>query len=438
MKKQFYRVLTAGLLLAGNYSVEANADSEVSVEGIRFEDLVADDTLTLEWSWKALGTDDQGRVYVVFGGPTAEGLADCVLLSYDAVKGERRNLGHLSEPLITAGNWHEGERIEKGHTALPFVDGKILIGTQGFHDAAGGMTNPNMIAALATRGAHIVGYDVEGDELLDLSANQPGGVFYSGRGFLELAAVPGTDLLAALTVPHGDMLLFDVSKERVVAKVPGVKERFGDRPGRVLLAAPDGRVFYSSHVNSNDAEMGRMYSVDTKTGKRNPEPTMIPPGVWNGLARSKDGQSIYVCAQNGALYRLDYEKDDLVQVGDLVPESLQSAYQDEDYYYQAPQVHGIALSEDERKIVCIPFRRRVALGDLPPEGTRISGGTRVGDGVFVFDLETGITTKLADLPDALAGGYFTGNDARDSEGAVYFSRHGASGWGLVRIQTAGL
>ncbi len=213
MKKLFYVVHMVGFMLAENISVEANADSDVLVEGIRFEDLVADDSVTLEWSWKALGTDDQGRVYVVFGGPTAEGLADCVLLSYDPLKGERRNLGRLSGPLIAAGNWHEGERIEKGHTALPFIDGKVLIGTQGFHDAAGGMTNPNMIAALATRGAHIVGYDVESDELLDLSANQPGGVFYSGRGFLELAAVPDTNLLAALTVPHGDMLLFDVSKE---------------------------------------------------------------------------------------------------------------------------------------------------------------------------------------------------------------------------------
>ena len=97
------------------------------------------------------------NVYALFGGAT-ETASDCALFQYNAATGKTRLVGTISQALAAAGNLHENEPIPKGHTQLPYVNGKIYIGTMGFHDAVR-LGSQQMEERRRRRGAHLLAYD---------------------------------------------------------------------------------------------------------------------------------------------------------------------------------------------------------------------------------------------------------------------------------------
>jgi len=126
---------------------------------IRFDD-IAPKGMVLQQCWDAIGIDDHERVYIGFTGRRSDGREDFAVFRYDPATGSRRLLGSFMAASDSAGNLHAGEEIPKGHTHLVALDGRIYMGSQGFHDFKRG------IGALPRyRGSHLYAHDTAADVL---------------------------------------------------------------------------------------------------------------------------------------------------------------------------------------------------------------------------------------------------------------------------------
>jgi hypothetical protein len=116
---------------------------------IRFDDIVPKG-MVLQQCWNAIGIDGQERVYIGFTGRRSDGREDFAVFRYDPATGHRRLLGSFMAASDSVGNLQAGEEIPKGHTHLVALDGRIYMGSQGFHDFKRG------IGALPRyRGSHL-------------------------------------------------------------------------------------------------------------------------------------------------------------------------------------------------------------------------------------------------------------------------------------------
>lgn len=430
MRRYLFLALPLAMLAV---SVGPAAGEDATFEKIVFDDLATELPFQITWSWHAIGIDPSDNVYIVFGGPKGEDSADCALFQYQARTGKRRLLGTLSDAAKAAGNWPEGERIEKGHTALPWLNGRIYIGTMGFHDAAGPRTGNYMQFALNSRGAHLMAYDPKTDRIEDLSAGEPDGVFFPGRGFMCLEAIPDRGLIAALTVPHGDLLLYDPATGRRAATVPGVPEEFGRHVTRVVVPAPNGKVYYMyGGVKPGDG-IGHMYTYNIDSGKRSDKAIHIGPHNWNCMQQTSHDGAIYLTTQLADVYLLDPETDSVERIGRLYPEEDNRVAIEGQYKFMPPRVLGMSLSADGTAIYTVPTRKRIDLMKEVPKGDK-ERGPQMAYGLCRFDLKTRVATRVADVPASSgAMGVVSGTGIRDSKGAIYFGRHGGGFRGLLKV-----
>src|SRR5262249_37790995 len=126
---------------------------------IAFDD-IAPAGLPLKQCWKALGMDNRARGYIGFTRPRSEGRRDFAVFRYDPSTGERRFLGTFMDASQTAGNLRPAEEIPKGHTRMLEIDGKMYMGSQGFHDLKASIdTLPRY------RGSHLYAYDLTSGKL---------------------------------------------------------------------------------------------------------------------------------------------------------------------------------------------------------------------------------------------------------------------------------
>lgn len=425
--------LTLKLLFAlcGASMLASTTHAAATFEAVKMNDLATSLSVKLQWTWHAIGIDPSDNVYVVFGGPDGES-ADCALFQYKSATGERRQIGTLSDAAKAAGTWREGERIEKGHTHLPWLDGKIYIGTMGFHDASNASPR-QMEIARKSHGAHLMAYDPKTDKIEDLSANQPDGVFFPQRGFMCLTAMPEERLMLGLTVPHGDLLIYDPATGQPRDVVPGVPEEFGKHVTREVIPTPGGKIYYMFTSENWQTDPSHMYYYDLNTRKRS-DPIEIDPYYWNGSVRTKDG-SIYILTDPGYLYQLHPETNSVEKVGSLYPEEDRKDVEDGDHVYLKPHLLGMALSQDEKSIYTIPLRKRVAREDanFKEDGDKTPAGPQVPFGLYRFDLETRKSERVADVPKTIGLGYISGTNIRDSKGSMYFTHHGGGFMGLVKV-----
>lgn len=400
-------------------------ESKPKVEVIRLDGLVPDLPIRLRESWNAIGIDPDDNVYALFGGAT-ETASDCALFQHNARTGKTRLIGTISEALAAVGNLHANEPIPKGHTQLPYVNGKIYIGTMGFHDAVR-LGSQQMEDAKTARGAHLLAYNPATDRIEDLSVKQPGGVFFKAQGFTALEKVPGKDLLVALTVPNGDVMLYDPMRPGSFSVVKGVPEEMGNYVGRVVIPVSENQVYFSYHSSDTDPELrqggkrpGRLYVGNPAAGKRSAQPLECDAQVLNGQIHDREGR-IYISSGRGFLYLLHPDSGRLEQIGSLYPENARSALADDQYRYSEPRSAGVVLSKDERKIYCLPTQRRTPIGAPATDLRARPGGQRVY-GLCEFDLATRTARRLEEfsldmLPKDI---WVTGSDTRDSQGNVYF------------------
>src|SRR5439155_5441390 len=143
-------------------------------------------------------------VYIGFTSDRTTGREDFAVFRYDPATGQKSFLGSLVDVAQSRGNLAREESIPKGHTRLIFADGKIYMGTQGFHDFKRDINDlPEY------RGAHLFSFEVSSNTWEDLSAGFPGGVIVKNQGILAMGILRSQHLLVGLTHPLGDILVFD-------------------------------------------------------------------------------------------------------------------------------------------------------------------------------------------------------------------------------------
>lgn len=424
------------------FAAEA-AEPEAKVEVIRLDGLVPDLPITLRESWNAIGIDPDDNVYAMFGGATASGSSDCALFQYSAKTGKTRLIGTMSEALKAANNYVENEPIPKGHTQLPYMNGKIYIGTMGFHDAVR-LGSQQMEDAKNARGAHLLAYDPATDTIEDLSAGQPGGVFFKAQGFTALAPVPGANILAAFTVPNGDVLYYNLDDPSKSTTLHGVPEEMGNYVGRIVMPVSESKVFFSYHSSDTDPAIragqkpaGRLFWGNPATGERSTEPLECDVQVLNGQILDREGR-IYVSAAGGDLYLLHPDSGEMERIGYLYPESARGAQADEQFQYSEPRSAGIVFSKDEKKVYCLPTQRKSPVG-AESSDPRARRGSQNVYGLCEFDMETRTAKRLDEykfdmLPE---GAWITGADTRDSKGNIYFLMFDFRGYcAIIKINLA--
>jgi hypothetical protein len=365
----------------------------VNQRSIAFDD-IAPAGFTLKQCWNALGMDSQERIYIGFTSRRADAREDFAVFRYDPSTGERRFLGTFMDASQAAGNLQPAEEIPKGHTRMLEIDGKMYMGSQGFHDLKAAIdTLPNY------RGSHLYAYDPSGGNLQDISRPLPGGVVTEHQGLIALSHAPGSDLLVGLAHPSSDTVLFDYKHSRVQQIVPGIPWRLGNPLSREVVVTRKGKI-YTYRGTEDPAqrdEVHRIWVYDLKSKASTETSYTATGGFWNGQTWTRDGATIYLATVNGELYKLDGETEVFTHLGHFLPRQEYAAG------VRVNSLYGISLSADEKRIYGIPRRSR-------------SGGSNL----YSYEIATGAVTLVGALEPAI----YTGSQMRDSRGNIYFARFG--------------
>ena len=374
----------------GNRIANPGADNERS---IGFDD-IAPAGFTLTQCWNALGMDSQERIYIGFTSRRADGREDFAVFRYDPSTGERRFLGTFMDASQAAGNLGPAEEIPKGHARMLEIDGKMYMGSQGFHDLKAAIdTLPNY------RGSHLYAYDLSRGNLQDISRPLPGGVVTEHQGLIALSHAPGSDLLVGLAHPSSDIVLFDHKHGWVQQIVPGIPWRLGNPLSREVVVTRKGKI-YTYRGTEDPAqrdEAHRIWVYDWKSKASSETSHTATGGFWNGKTSTRDGATIYLATVNGELYKPDVETEVFTHLGHFLPRQEYAAG------VRVNSLYGISLSADEKRIYGIPHRSRSS-----------------GSNLYSYEIATGAVTMVGELEPAI----YTGSHLRDSRGNIYFARFG--------------
>jgi hypothetical protein len=268
--------------------------------------------LTLKQCWNTMGMDSRQRVYIGFTSRRPDARQDFAVFRYDPSTGERRFLGTFMDASQAAGNLQPGEEIPKGHTRMPEIDGKMYMGSQGFHDLKAAIdTLPNY------RGSHLYAYDPSREELEDVSCSLRGGVVTEHQGIIALSHAPGADLLVGLAHPSSDIVLFDYMHRRVQRIVPGIAWQLGNPLSRKVVVTKKDKI-YTYRGTEDPAqrdEAHRIWRYDLKTNASTETAYTATGGFWNGQTSTRGGEVIYLATVNGELYKLDVGTEIFTHLG---------------------------------------------------------------------------------------------------------------------------
>jgi hypothetical protein len=369
-------------------SIASLSSAEVSLRKISFSDIKPAE-VPLAINFEAIGMDPVTEdIYVVLGTDTWQSPQDAHVFRYNPHTEEKEYLGSLRGAAAAADNlgpcdkWSGVEEIPKGHAAVPYLNGKMFIGTQPWHDH--GNADPNF------RGSHVIAVDCATGELEDLAAAHPDGVFQKHQGFMDAVVSPGKDLLVLESHPEIDLVVFDPALNEIVDIIQGPRSGAITRD---IAVTPYGKVFYSYGFGNTS-----VYIADLNTGDVKPAGFSTSPGFWNGRTVTRDGKVIYI-NDYSKLYRIDTRGDEQTEV------------MEEIYDFHVSCIWGINLSLDEKKIYIIPCEGDATLIELNLETMERTGL-----------LSTGCS-------------HVCGGDVRDSKGRIYFVEQSWSGsWDSSLLQ----
>jgi hypothetical protein len=407
MKAAAISIWLAAIAMTCILGCQSRSDPVIE-RSIGFDD-IAPAGVTLKQCWNAMGMDGQERIYIGFTSARVDGRADgredFVVFRYDTSTGERRFLGTFMDASQAAGNLMPAEEIPKGHTRMLEIDGRMYMGSQGFHDLKAAIdTLPSY------RGSHLYAYDLSSGKLQDISQPLPGGVVTEHQGLIALSHAPGSDLLVGLAHPSSDIVLFDYKHGRMQQVVPGIPWRLGNPLSREVVATRKGKIYtYRGTEDPADRdEVHRIWVYDLKSKASTETSYTATGGFWNGQTWTRDGETIYLATVNGELYKLDVETEVFTHLGHFLPQQEFAAG------VRVNSLYGITLSADEKRIYGIP--RRSGSGE---------------SNLYSYEIATGAVTLVGALEPAI----YTGSHMRDSRGNIYFARFGdGKSWeGNVRL-----
>jgi len=378
--------------------------TEAPVDGVTYQLIsfanITPITITMKQSWNALGMDNKERIYIGFTSDRTDGREDFTVFRYDPSNGERLFLGTFLNVSKTFNNLLPGEEIPKGHTHMPFIDGKMYMGSQGFHDFKEGIETLSNY-----RGSHLYTYDIATGRMEDISKANPGGVITEHQGIIALSYMPWYDLLVGLTHPQSDIVLFNYKENRVEKVVPGIPWKLGNPLSREVVVTRNGKIYTlrGARKRTQRNEINNVWVYDVNTDVMQMTDYTMTGGYWNGQTKTRDGNKIYLSTVRGEIYELDVETEVFKHLGHFLPEQNYNDGERINYLY------GITLSPDEKKIFGIPSR------------------TNRGNSGNLYEYD--ITTRNVALKANLGTGIYTGSDLRDSRGNIYIARFGVErGW----------
>jgi hypothetical protein len=360
-----------------------------AVKVVSFDDMkikgLEGKVLPIRSCWGAIGIDPDDVVYVVFGTNRQGGvIEDCSVFMWDTKTGERKVLGSLRVKAKEQGTLAGNEPLPKGHTAMPYYNGKMFFGTQNFHEAGSG----DDINTLMSRyhGSHIFSIDTKTHELFDESIYQTDNVFQRGQGFIAMAPMPWNKYVVGFSHPKGDLVLYnpDDHTRRIVKHDPD----YLARPTRVVVPTSLGKIF-TFHTGQ---KLG-IYRIAEDKLEHNDQGTSMY--FLNGRAISKDGRKVYLSDYRARFFTLDPVKETFKQID----------------AFGSTKVYALTMSLDEKKVYAMA-RNGIC---------------------YEYNEETGKIISLVDLEALGEGGSFTGYNVTDSKGRIYFARFGGS---IVQIDVS--
>lgn len=378
-------------------TVSSTASGEVSLKYVTFDDIKPDYISSMDASWDAIGMDDNNRCYIGFTSVRVDGRQDFVLYRYDNKTGKKECLGSFIKVSTKCNNIREGEEIPKGHTKIINYGGKMYMGSMSFHDFKGEIDDlPNY------RGSHIYTYDPKTDVFDDLSKNLVDGIVTPHEGIVAMTYMPGQDnLLIGLTHPLSNIVLFNTATNSVQKVIKGIPWELGNPLSREIVATKKGKIYtYRGTEAPKDRNVvHNMWVYDMNTDEMKETDYKITGGFWNGQAKTKDGNKIYLSTCNGELYVLDVETEVLTYLGTFLTK------EEIDKGAKIGYLYGITLSNDEKTIYGIPCNQ----GNL-----------------YAYDIASGKVSFVKQIGKAC----YTGSDVKDQEGNMYFGNFGGFDKGL--------
>jgi hypothetical protein len=367
----------------------AFVSAKVTVQSVSFTDMringLEGKVLPIRSCWSAIGIDSNDVVYVVFGTNRTGGvIEDCSVFMWDTKTGERAALGSLRVTAKKQGTLAGNEPLPKGHTSMPYYNGKMFFGTQNFHEAGSG----DDINTLKKRyhGSHIFSIDTKTHELFDESIYQTDHVFQRGQGLIALAPMPWNNYVVGFSHPKGDLVLYNPEDHsaKIVKHDPG----YLARPTRIVVPTSLGKIF-TFHTGQ---KLG-IYRVAEDMLEHNDQGTSMY--FLNGRAISKDGRKVYLSDYRARFFTLDPIKETFSRIGE----------------FGETKLYALTMSLDEKKVYAMA-RNGIC---------------------YEYNEETGKIISLVDLEALGEGGSFTGYNVTDSKGRIYFARFGGS---IVQIDVS--
>jgi hypothetical protein len=403
LKRQLPKLIV--IILAVFFITSCGSNDTTTVWHISFDD-IAPEGYMLTQSWDALGIDSNDNVYIGFTALRPDGREDVVLFMYNHDSGERRLLGTFMQAAEEAGNLMEDEEIPKGHTNLVYVDGRLFMASQGFHDfkeSLDGLEN--------YRGAHLFYYDTRTGNFVNVSASLPGGVVLPNEGIIALSHMPSAGYLVGLSHPHSNIVLYciEANEARVI---PGIPWSPGLVVSRTLVVDDINQRIYLYRGPENTTWRYRtiytrftalnsfpVYVYDLATDTLRRTDTLVAGGMWGTAQMTADGQTAYVSTAGGYVVKIDFNTGMSRIIADLLPNEFHRTHRLSFLYH-------ITLSECETRIYTIP----TYASDI--------------SGLYMHDLLTRYSVKLMSLPCRV----YTGAGIRDSAGRMYFAAFGYHDW----------
>lgn len=387
-----------GLIAAITFLWLALASTVNAQQYISFTDITPS-YLTLTQSWNALGTDDQGRVYIIWTSTRDDGREDAALFRYTPESKERKFLGTFIDVAARQNNIREGEEIPKGHTRIVQVGRKLYMGSQGFHDFKG-----EIDSLPSYRGAHLFAYDLDTGAFDDLARKLPGGVLIEHQGIVALNYSPEHHLLVGLAHPLGDLVLFDLATQRVRKVVPGIPWAENEYVSREIVVTRKGKVFmYRGPEEPNyRSQTHEIWAYDIARDTTTHTGQMLKAGFWNGQAQTKDRGKIYLATVSGELYVLDVETERFTDLGMFIDPYDYRGYR----HFRVHYLYGISLTAAEDTIVGVPI--------ITSNYGNGSDRTRL---VTYNIANRTFAKKGSDMARAV----FTGSNHRDKAGRIYMA-----------------
>jgi hypothetical protein len=353
------------------------------------------------YCWNALGIDSVNNVYAVYGMDWENGTENGCIFQYNAEKDSVALIGNFIDILKENDNYQYGESVPKGHSEIPYLNGKVYLGTQPFHD----INFHNWDNYYQHRGSHLLSYNVKTGEFIDCSKHRDGGVFQVYQGIMGLRSMPEYGKIACMSVPEADIMIYNPDNDSLEQIAKGPQDVLKQHVPRNIIACDD-KIYFAK--GWEDSEIFKYELGDSVIVSTNQYTT---GGFWNGKAVMPDG-TIYISTVLGNIYKLEPENGQF----EFVTNPAMG------YEYESSNVPV--------KFYCLSRNKSgTHLVFIPSSGPNLNSDVNAAH-LYTYNINTGVVKDHATLEE---GGY-TGNSILDSKGRVYFAYHNYSTDGyLVQI-----